>query len=176
MKKEIKALDEDVSLFLVDALKYQDVIVNILKKLKQKKGVYVALNKPSKKLKKLFSSKNLFFLDAVGKEKEKDVDLLTPQNLSEISIKIKKKSKDYDFVLFDTIDSFLTYNKKQYVERFLTDIVGYIRDNNKKAVLIGIKQELIKHDLLNSVERISDEVVDLGASASKAFEETFAKL
>jgi len=174
MKKKI-ALENQVSLFLVDALTYQEVIKDILNKLKKKKGIYVALNKPFKTLISLYNQTNLFYFDTVAKgQKDSHVEYIASQDLSGMSIKIKKKIKDFDFVIFDTIDALLTYNKKESVERFLTNLIGYIRNYNKKVILIGIKAELVKHDLIDSMERISDGVVNLAKSDN--FEKTFMKL
>ena len=184
-----KAVKNDVSLFLVDAVTYQQVILKILNELVVKgnmRGVYVTLNKPYKTMTKLFNShsidtKKLFFLDTLTKniKKEKNAEYVAPVNLSLVSIIITKKLKEakYDFVLFDTIDAFLVYNKREHLERFFTSLIGKLRSLNKKSIMIGIKESLVEHKMHVSIERISDEVIDLvPTTAAEKFDNTFIKL
>jgi len=187
-KSIIKALDKEVSLFLVDAARYQSVIVNILKIMvtkKKLKGLYIALNKPHKTLMESLGAEGidtnkLFFFDGVSKEtqKESNVTRVAPGNLSGVSIKIKKKFKeDYAFIIFDTVDSFLSYNKKESLEKFFISLISTLRDLNKKAILIGVKDTLVEHKLHIPLEKVSDEIIDLAPmTAAEKFEDTFSRL
>jgi len=134
MNNITKALEDDVVLFLTDAIAYQKIIKQTLTNLQKKKGIYVAVNKPAMKLKKTLPN-NIMFIDTTAQSKDTtNIMYCAPENLSGISIKIKKQLKKYDFVLFDTIDAFLTYNKKGPVERFLTSIINHISNQEKKAI------------------------------------------
>jgi hypothetical protein len=68
------------------------------------------------------------------------------------------------------------YNKKQRLDRFFTTVVQRIRSVGKKCILIGIKEALVEHMLHVSVERLSDEIVDLAPTPQERFEKTFLKL
>ena len=184
-----KIMDQEVILILVDAVHYQPIILKILDKLVVKnkmRGIYVALNKPYKTVTKNFDEHGIdkdkfFFLDTLTKDlkKEKNAKFVAPERLSAISIEITKqlKSGKYDFVLFDTIDTFLVYNKREYLERFFTSLVSTLRGLNKKCIMVGIKEALVEHKLHVSIERISDEVIDLvPTTAAGKFDETFLKL
>lgn len=182
-------MDQDVFLILVDAANYQPIILKILDKLVVKnkmKGIYVTMNKPYKTLIKTYTSHGinkdkLFFLDSLTKsiKKEKNALYVAPERLSAISIAISKllKAGKYDFVLFDTIDTFSVYNKREYLERFFTSLVSTIRGLNKKCIMVGIKEALVEHKLHVSIERISDEVMDfVPTTGANKFDEAFLNL
>jgi len=85
-------------------------------------------------------------------------------------------SDKFDFIIFDTIDTFLIYNDKTTVYKFFRSIVNDFREKGKYCIFIGIKEALLEHMLHVSIETISDEVVDLVESSTEKFEKTFLKL
>jgi archaellum biogenesis ATPase FlaH len=187
--KEVKqVLDNDISLLLLDANSYQKVTIKILKELVNKKnmtGIYVALNKPYKTLVKFFKAngvktEKIFFFDTISKglKGDKNVKFMHPEDLTGLYEEIDSRYKEIDFVLFDTVDTFLMYNKKTAIERFFTSIVGSVRNHGKKCVMFGMKEALLEQMLHVSMERISDDVLDYAPtiSASEKFEKTFLKI
>jgi archaellum biogenesis ATPase FlaH len=181
-----KTLEEDVSLILVDATTYQSVIVKILKELIGKKkmnGIYIALNKPYKTLTKFLNGKGvdsqkLSFIDTLTEGDEKNKVYVQAENLSGMGIKIAQimKKENPGFIIFDTVDTFMVYNKKSSLEKFFTSLITKLRNSEKKCIMIGIKEALLEHMLHISMERLSDQTVDLVPSPSDRFDKTFLKL
>ena len=177
-------LKNQVVLFLLDAVNYQESVIKVLKSLNYKKktnGVYITLNKPSSSICKSFELENidcnyLFFCDAVGKKLNERTLSFSPDGLSRLSIEITKllASKKYDFILFDTVDAFLMYNKKESLEKFFVNVVYISREYDAKCILIGIKEALEEYKLHVAIERVSDRTLDLSTYHNK-FDETFLR-
>jgi archaellum biogenesis ATPase FlaH len=181
-----KALEQDVSLILVDATTYQSVIVKLLKELiikKKMKGIYIALNKPYTTLTKFFKGNgidpaNLFFIDTLTAGDKNNKVYVQAENLSGMGIRIGNilKKENPGFILFDTVDTFMVYNKKSSLEKFFTNLITNFRTNEKKCIMIGIKEALLEHMLHISMERLSDQTIDLVPSSADRFDKTFLKL
>ena len=147
-------------LLLVSGNDYNLAVDNIAKELAQKSVCYVTLNKTSNSLKENFQKKkvniqNMVFIDAISKTVRKTPDqedqtfyISSPSAMTELSIAMDKFLRhNFDYLVFDSLNSMLVYEKKAPVSRFISSLVNKVKKSKTKAVFIaleGSNSEIIK--------------------------------
>ena len=177
--QKVKDLKEFIALATVDAKKYQETNLEIIKHLTQQDnipGVYVTLNKPFKTMQELFKKKDIdarliIFIDAVtktaGGEIEKKGNCLfigNPENLSDISVAMDQAVRAIPgkekFLFFDSLNTLLVYNKVSTVARFIHFLASKMRVWEVKGIIISLRKESDK-DLINELSQYCDLIMEL---------------
>jgi hypothetical protein len=137
-------LQDNFSLLVITPIsKLQDNIATVLKDFVGKglSGIYVSLSKPCDSLKKSFEDKeiktdNLFFIDCISKsidniEKKDNIFYVSNAgDLDDIGISITEILQDnkVDFLVIDSLETLLIYNKMNTIAIFTESV---IRKSNK---------------------------------------------
>ena len=176
--EQLVSMKDYVALVTVNAKKYQQINVDIIKNLTDKgvPGVYVTLNKPFNTIKKFFEEKKVdlrlvLFIDVVtvvskGEIKKTKACLFigSPENLSDISIAIDQAvtaipSKD-KFLFFDSLNTLLVYNDVRVVAQFIHFLANKMRTWKIRGIIISLKKESDK-ELIDELSQICDLTADL---------------
>ena len=173
-RNKLKNLKEYVVLATVDAKRYQEANIALIKELtnvQKTPGVYVTLNKPYATVEELFKKKGIntdliIFIDAVtktaGGKTEKTNDCLyigNPENLSDISLAMDQAvtslpSKDR-FVFFDSLNTLLIYNSLSTVAKFIHFIASKMRVWKVKGIIISLEKRA-HEELINELSQFCD--------------------
>jgi len=169
LKKEFDS--NKILLLQVSSENYNDAVDKITKELSSKSICYVTLNKTYASLKESFEKKsvnlkNMVFIDAISKTMKKTPDqeaqcyyVSAPSAMTEMSIAIEKFLKhDFDYLIFDSLNSMLVYEKKAPVSRFISSLVNKIKKSKTKAVFIALKGS--NSEIINECGMFVDKVVD----------------
>ena len=172
-RKQLKKLKEYVVLATVDAKRYQDANIALIREMTSQKipGVYVTLNKPYHTVKELFRKKGIdtklmIFIDGVTKTSggniEKTDECLfigNPENLSDISLAMDQAVTSLPpkerFVFFDSLSTLLIFNSLSTVAKFVHFIAGKMRMWKVKGIIISLEKESHK-DLINELSQFCD--------------------
>ena len=168
----IKELDSNQILLLqVSSENYNNAVDSITKDLSSKSICYVTLNKTFNSLKENFQKKkvnikNMVFIDAISKTMKKTPDqeaqcyyVSAPSAMTEMSIVIGKFLKhEFDYLIFDSLNSMLVYEKKAPVSRFISSLVNKIKKSKTKAVFIALKGS--NAEIITESGMFVDKVVD----------------
>lgn len=178
-KKAVDRLNDYIVLVTVDAKKYQDANIQILKFLVSEKkvpGVYVALNKPYNIMQRLMEqnkidSRLVIFIDAVastdGGSKKIDNCLLigSPEKLSDISVAIEQAvnslPKEKRFLFFDSLNTLAVFNGPATVARFVHFLTVKMREWKIGGVIISLQKD-VDEKLLDGLTQLCDKRLDLG--------------
>lgn len=174
MEIEKEFLPDNKSLLVVSSSNYYDEMLNNLKQLNGKSICYVTLNKTYKALKEDFEKnnidmKNMIIVDAISKTVSADQKIeknsyfvSSPGALTELSIAIKKfLDYNFDYLIFDSLNNLLIYRNVPIVKRWLSSIMGSIKESNTKAIFYALNLEA-QQDLIKEASVVSDKVIDLG--------------
>jgi hypothetical protein len=157
----IKELKENKTiLLLVSPTKYNDSVVAITKKLSKQSLCYVTLNKTYQSLDETFNKKkinceNIVYVDGISKTIKKTPQQVknsyfvsNPGSLTELSLVISKFLKhNFSYLVFDSLNSLIVYEKKAPVSKFVSSLVNKIRTSKTKAVFLaleGYEDKIIK--------------------------------
>lgn len=153
--------DNQTSLILVKGTDYNKLAEAVAKKLTGKKVCYVTLNKTASAIKamlekKKINAKEFYFIDAISNTitgttpKLDDCKFISsPGALSELALSISKAlSKEYEFIIFDSLTNLLIYQSKAPVAKFISTIINKIRNTKTKGIFYALEmnqhQELIQ--------------------------------
>ncbi len=155
--ENLKGFGENkVNTFYVTPEKYRSTVLTLLGYLAmaKAKGIYVSLNLSATTVKEHLkqsgvSTSNLFFIDAVSKSlgltsPEPDVVYVSrPGALTELSVAIGEAflHGKFNFIVFDSLSTLLTYEGLDTVERFVHYLAGKARANGIHAYLIAVDDE-----------------------------------
>ncbi|PIN74261.1 hypothetical protein COV20_01440 [Candidatus Woesearchaeota archaeon CG10_big_fil_rev_8_21_14_0_10_45_16] len=174
--EKIDYKDGGAYLFISGSKQHDAVTVAILKDQTKRlghNGIYVSLNKGYE-----FISKNLrdsgcdpshlYFIDCVTMSQRKVVDrdccafISNPSMLTSLSLAITTaiKTRQFDFLFFDSINSLAVYNKLPTTKRFLHYLIGKLREAGVKGLLFCIKEEEID-GLIPIISHFCDATIDL---------------
>lgn len=173
-KKRLKELKEYIVLATVDAKRYEEVNLALMKHMTTEEkvpGVYVTLNKPFKTMNAMFKKEGIdtrmiLFIDAVtktaGGELEKSENCLyigNPENLSDISVAMDQAvtalpSKE-KFVFFDSLNTLLLFNSPATVARFVHFLAGKMRVWSVKGIIISLEKKANK-ELIDELDQYCD--------------------
>lgn len=160
----LQFLKDYVALATVNAEKYQEINIRIIKSFTDKKipGVYVTLSKPVVTVKKALEAAGvdtrlIIFIDAITKtidgteKKENCLFIGTPENLSDISIAMDQAVTalpEEKFIFFDSLSVLLVYNDPALVAKFIHMIAGKMHIWKVKGIIVSLRrkedEELIK--------------------------------
>src|SRR3989338_7033719 len=179
-KKAVRNLKDYIVLVTVDAKKYSESNMQILKYLVSEQktpGVYVTLNKPHDIIERFMDSSKIdkrlvIFIDAVtrtegGESKKIDKCLLigSPEKLSDISVAMEQAVKSLPnekrFVFFDSLNTLAVFNSPSTVARFMHFLTAKMREWKIGGVIISLEKET-DPKLLDELTQLSDARLDLG--------------
>lgn len=128
-------------------------------------GIYVSLNKNHKSVgallkKEKVNAKNIFFIDCVTSEKERDdVINVQPSQLDKLAYAIKSfinEVKGKKFLVIDALSTFLIYNDENKVAAFIKQTIEYASQNDVEVVAFSPKTK--GEELLNKIFNFFDKV------------------
>lgn len=172
IKSELES--NQIILLLMPSAGYSKSAIQILRRLSKDSVCYVTLSKTHEALKEVFrknkiNTKNIVFIDCISKTIKKTPSqtegcyfIESPAALTELSICITKLLEhNFSYIIFDSLNNFLIYEKKVPVARFVSVIVNKIRETKTKALFYTLsitdQEELIKESGM-----FVDKVIDLG--------------
>ncbi|MBI2564690.1 hypothetical protein HYV79_01735 [Candidatus Woesearchaeota archaeon] len=175
--KELKDIDsKKVYEILTDANYYHTVIFVLLEHFINNlgfKGVYVSLNTPCSTLHEQLKERkinlsNLHFIDCVSKQFENpnsnlSVSFSNPQSLTDLSLAISSalNTKKFDFLLFDSVSTFLIYNDVNTTGKFLHYLINsQIRTLNIAGFFLYV-DEKNSEALMSVTSQFSDKCIKL---------------
>ncbi|MBS3102729.1 hypothetical protein J4458_04765 [Candidatus Woesearchaeota archaeon] len=179
-RKEVSNLRDYVVLVIVDAKKYQQTNVELIKFLvKEQKipGVYVTLNKPYEAILRTFEDNDIdtrliIFIDAVtssigqAKKAKNCLYIGSPEKLSDISVAMDQAVKALPkekFVFFDSINTLAIFNKPVTVARFVHFLAEKMREWKIKGIIISLEKG-INDALMDELTTLADSRIDVGGS------------
>ena len=180
-KKEIRSLKDYILLITVDAKNYQKTAIDVVKFLVNEQnvpGVYVTLNRPYEIMQRSFASNNIdtrlvIFIDATSrnqgsKKVENCLYIGSPEKLSDMSVAmdqaIKALPTSEKFLIFDSLNTLIIFNKPSTVARFIHFLAGKMREWKVKGIIITLEKET-EQALLDELTQFSDSRVDLGGES-----------
>jgi len=175
-----KELDSNQNiLLLVPGADYNDQIISIAKELGGASICYVSLNKTYKALQDAFKKneidvENIIFIDCISKTIVKETPqekncyyVSSPGALTEVSIVIGKFLKhNFSYIIFDSLNSLLVYQKKSPISKFLSDLVNKVKATKTKAIFYALSSEE-QSKLIDDAAMFVDKVIDLSDGSSK---------
>jgi len=178
-KKEFKSLKDYIILVTVDAKNYQKTAIDIVKFLVNEQnipGVYVTLNKPYDIMQRTLASNNIdtrliIFIDATSRTKVGKVEnclyIGSPEKLSDMSVAMDQAIKSLQgdkFLIFDSLNTLLIFNKPPTVARFIHFLTGKMREWKIKGVIITLERET-EQNLMDELTQFSDARIDIGGES-----------
>jgi|GEM_PF-939099 len=139
------------TLLLVPGIKYDNIIVKIVKQLDDKKTCYITLNKTYDALVELLKTKNIntekfVFIDGITKNVRNISNINNcyfvdpPSNLTDLSRNIYELLKNgFDYIVFDSITNLFTYQKENAIEYFLQNLINILEEINCRGVFFALK-------------------------------------
>lgn len=178
-KKEVKSLRDYILLITVDAKNYQKTAVDVVKFLVNEQnipGVYVTLNKPYDIMQRTLGSNNIdtrliIFIDATSRTESGKVEnclyIGSPEKLSDMSVAMDQAIKALQgekFLIFDSLNTLLVFNKPATVARFIHFLTGKMREWRVKGIIITLEKET-EQVLLDELTQFSDSRIDIGGES-----------
>ena len=178
-KKEVKSLKDYILLITVDAKTYQKTTIDVVKHLVNEQnipGVYVTLNKPYEIVQRTLASNNidtrlLIFIDAASITEARKVEnclyIGSPEKLSDMSVAMEQAIKALPadkFLIFDSLNTLLIFNKLPTVARFIHFLTGKMREWKIKGIIITLEKET-EQSLLDELTQFSDFRIDIGGES-----------
>ena len=173
MEIEKILLPKQTLLLVMSREKYNEDILDSLKSLSGKSVCYVTLNKTYKALREMFEEnnidmQNMIIIDAISKtikpcqEIEKNCYFVnSPGALTELAIAIDKFLKyGFEYIIFDSLNSLLVYREMSSVSRWISCLVGKIRESGTRAIFYSVNLNG-QDDMIKEVSALADKVVDL---------------
>jgi archaellum biogenesis ATPase FlaH len=167
-------LDQNQTVLLVlPSSKYNQISVDVTKKLSKESLCYVTLNKTRDALEETFKKKkinteNLVYIDAISKtiksapsQCDRCYYVSSPAALTELSLVTSKFLRhNFKYLIFDSLTNLVIYQKKAPVAKFLSSLINKIRSNKTKAVFYAVKVEG-QEKLLQECSMFVDKVITL---------------
>lgn len=173
--ESLDELERPVVLALIDPVKYQDAVLELLRYFTARapRGVYVSLNKPFAVLSKAFEKagipcSSLFFVDAITnvpsiQEEENHTCLGSGVDLSNLCIGISKavnRITGDKFLFLDSLSTLLIYNDPKAVAKFAHLLTEKMRRWNTSGSLLTVEMNT-EHDVVSQLAPFCDKVVKL---------------
>ena len=178
-KKEVKSLKEYILLITVDVKNYQKTIVDVVKFLVNEQnipGVYVTLNKPYEIMQRTLNNSGIdtrlvIFIDATSRTESKKIEnclyIGSPEKLSDMSVAMDQAVKALPgdkFLIFDSLNTLLIFNKPATVARFVHFLTGKMREWRIKGIVVTLEKET-EQALLDEITQFADARVDVGGES-----------
>ncbi len=179
MEIEKEFLQNQKIILVVSNGDYYKRVLENLKKLSGKSICYVTLNKTYNALREDFKKNNIdmkeiMIVDAISKtvkptqKVEKNCFFVSsPGALTELAIAIKKfLAYEFEYLIFDSLNSLLIYRKTPIVKRWVSSIMGNIRESNTRAIFYTLNLD-DQQDLIEEAKAFTDKVINLGKEKGK---------
>jgi len=177
IKKELD-LNQNI-LLIVPGTYYNEQAAYIAKQLEGASICYVTLSKTYKSLQESFKknkidTKNIIFIDCISQTivksppSEKNCYYVSsPGALTEVSIVIGKFLKhNFNYIIFDSLDSLLVYQKKAPIGKFVSGLVNKIKTTKTKAIFYALSSKE-QSELIRNTGMFVDKVIDLSKENSE---------
>ncbi len=162
-------------LFVTERYKLDDASIELLSRIKNKgfKLIYVTSSLPFKSIQEKFEVAKIndyFIIDSVTAPIIQDPNMYkncifirSPGDLTEISINLENllKKGGENFVVIDSITSFLIYNSENEILRFIHFTSSVAREKKSKLVFIVIENKGISDSFLDKIRSFIDEEAKL---------------
>lgn len=145
--------------------KLQNGINSVIKTFGDAIGIYVSLNKTHEAVEKALKNSNIntqkiFFIDCVSSDaQDRDVINVKPSDLEMLERVIKiyiEEIKQKEFILIDSLATFLIYNNENEVAQFIKRITEYA--SKKKVEVVALTQRTTGEELLKKIYNFFDRV------------------
>jgi hypothetical protein len=168
-----KILESKVACIVLPGDKFNEEIIKILKKIKNKKICYVTLNKGADVLleslnKNKINQKNFFFIDCVSKtiiqpkERENCQFISSPNALIEISLTINKCiDSGFPLVIVDSLSTFMIYHDSETIIHFFHSLSNKIRNEEGKILILTISNKDKDSEVFKKMEIIVDKIIEV---------------
>ncbi len=139
------------TLLLVPGVKYDNMVINVVKQLNNKKTCYITLNKTYDALTELLKTKNIdtekfVFMDGITKNVRNISNtnncyfIDPPSNLSDLSRNIYELLKNrFDYIVFDSLSNLFAYQKENAIEYFIQNLINILEESNCRGVFFALK-------------------------------------
>jgi len=173
LAKEFEGLENPVVLGLIDPIRYQESVLNLLRYFTRRmpRGVYVTLNKPYATLLKSFSkagisAESVFFIDAITDVPAVEEDathacLGSGIDLSILAVSISKAIKQIGeerFLLIDSLSTLLIYYDAKAVVKFAHLLTEKLRSWNSSGLLMTVETNS-ERDVVSQLSPFCDRVI-----------------
>ena len=173
LAKEFEGLENPVVLGLIDPIRYQESVLNLLRYFTRRtpRGVYVTLNKPYATLLKSFSkagisTESVFFVDAITDVPATEEDAMhaclgSGIDLTNLGISIAKaikQIKEDRFLLLDSLSTLLIYYDSKAVVKFAHLLTEKMRSWNSSGSLITVETNS-ERDVVSQLSPFCDKVI-----------------
>lgn len=173
--ESLDGLEKPIVLALIDPIKYQDAIVELVKYFAARtpRGIYVSLNKPyavlSKNLDKAgVQTGSLFFVDAItnvpsANESPEAACLGSGIDLSNLCIGISKavsRFSEEKFLFLDSLSTLLIYNDPRAVAKFAHLLTEKMRRWGTSGSLLTVEMNA-ERDVVSQLAPFCDKVVKI---------------
>jgi len=140
------------AILLVRSINYENLIIDIIKQLNNKRTCYITLNKTYNSLKEMLKinnadTKSIIFIDGITKkvnnpEYEEDCYFIDPETmLNEISKNVTDLlNQGCNYLIFDSLTNLFAYNREATVEHFIQNLVNLLEEKNCKGLFISLKE------------------------------------
>jgi len=159
-------------LLLVSGANYNDTILATVKQLSKSSICYVTLNKTHNALREAFkknkiNTKNIIFIDAISKTIKKAPTIeegcylvSSPAAMTEMSIAISKfLDRGFEYLIFDSLNSLLVYQKTAPVTRYIYSLVNKIKASKTKVIFYALNSKE-QEELIKETSMFVDKVID----------------
>jgi len=139
------------TLLLVPGIRYDNIVVNVVKQLNNKKTCYITLNKTYDALIELLKTKNadiekFVFMDGITKNVRNISNMDNcffidpPSNLTDLSRNIYELLKNgFDYIIFDSLSNLFAYQKENAIEYFVQNLINILEESNCKGIFFALK-------------------------------------
>jgi KaiC/GvpD/RAD55 family RecA-like ATPase len=173
--ESLQGLEKPVVLALIDPIKYQGAVVDLLRYFQAKtpRGIYVSLNKPFAVLTKAFekaglSTQSLFFVDAItnvsSAQEDSTADCLgSGIGLSNLCIGISNainRFSEEKFLFVDSLSTLLIYNDAKAVAKFAHLLTEKMRRWGTSGSLLTVQMNT-EGDVVSQLAPFCDKVVKI---------------
>jgi hypothetical protein len=179
MEIEKEFVSKQHTLLAISNGDYNAEIIDSLKQLSGKSVCYVTLNKTHQALQEIFiknkiDMENIVIIDAISKtikttQKIEDniYFVSSPGALTELSLAINKfLDYDFEYLIFDSLNSLLVYQKVSIVKKWVSSIINKIKESNTRAIFYTLNLDEQK-DLIKETSMFVDKVVNVNGGKSK---------
>jgi archaellum biogenesis ATPase FlaH len=167
-----KILKSKVSCIIIPGDKFNEELIKLLKKVKNKKVCYVTLNKGADVLieslnKNKINPKNFFFIDCVSKTivQPKPIEncqfISSPNALTELSLAIDKSiDSGFSIVLVDSLSTFMIYHNAEMIIQFFHNLANKIRSEDGNILILTISDKDKDSEVFKKMEIIVDKIIE----------------
>ncbi len=151
-------------LVITEVERLQQEIVSAVRGLSEMPGIYVSLNKTQRSVAQILSAEkinpeNIFFVDCVTKDTDKDVVHIPPDKLEYLYTALEafiREIKGDKYLLIDALSTLLIYNDVNKVARFVRQVTELASKN--RVVVMAFSPVTRGEELLEKIFNFFDKV------------------